>query len=419
MDAVNVSAHAVPSRGANAGTGQVLPLMALVLVGLLAMVALVIDGGNAFAQQRATQSGTDAAAEAGAVVLANRLVGLTVNDASVSTAVQDIAGDNGVTVTAVYTDLTGNPLPYVVGGRTLPANAAGVQASGTRDFGTFIGGVIGISSLTASTQATAVSGFKKSTCEISEGCALLPITPPVSETTCASSPARPETVGGAPGHDWPEDTVSIIPLCSTGAGNVGWIDWSFAWGGSPNGGTSATVDSTITPDNPSITFPTWIQISQAGNTSAGTLEDAINSYSGQAVLVPIFSHTCGSDPVPDPDPLLRTPYETIGDGTTSTPGCQANLDDGNGTKMWYYLSDIDALLLCGDGVPGCTAAPTWTQGAYLSGSSNPGLYCGTSGGTGCIVGKWVKAYSSPGEIDENFPGGGISLTSGITVQLIR
>ena len=43
MDAVNVSAHAVPSRGANAGTGQVLPLMALVLVGLLAMVALVIE----------------------------------------------------------------------------------------------------------------------------------------------------------------------------------------------------------------------------------------------------------------------------------------------------------------------------------------------------------------------------------------
>ena len=397
--------------GASPCAGQVLAIMALVLVGLLAMVALVIDGGNAYAQQRATQNGTDAAAEAGAVVLAHRLVGTTITDAMVLAAVNDVAADNSVAITsAEYTDLRGNGLGVFVGGGTVPGTAAGVTAQGARTFDTFLGSVVGITELTASTQATAVSGYKKTTCDVTEGCALLPLTPPINETTCSASPALPVTVGPEP-HPWPEDpTVSIIPLCSSGAGNVGWIDWSFAFDGSPNGGTSATIASTITPDNPPLTFPTWVQISQAGNTSAAQLEEAINRYSGQPVLVPIFSHTCGSDPVP--------PYETVGNEPGATEGCLANLDDGAGTQMWYYLSDIDALLLCGAGVPGCDAAPTWTHGAYLSGSSNPGLYCGTSGGTGCIVGKWVDGFVSPGAIDANYTGGG-SLNSGLTVQLIR
>ena len=42
---------------------------------MLAFVGLVIDGGNAWAQQRTTQNGTDAAAQGGATVLAQKLGG--------------------------------------------------------------------------------------------------------------------------------------------------------------------------------------------------------------------------------------------------------------------------------------------------------------------------------------------------------
>ena len=400
-------------RVAPRSSGQALAITAIAFVGILAMVALVIDGGNAYAQQRMTQNGTDAAAEAGAVVLANRLVGLPVDDAMVWAAVDSVGDDNDVTITsAEYTDATGAALGVAVGGGVLPTDAAGVRAYGNRAFDTFIGGIVGLTDFNANTKATAVSGFKKSTCDISEGCALLPIAPTSVETECPLPPSEPIVVGPEPsGHPWPEDpAVSILHLCTSGAGSVGWIDWTFAYGGTPDGGTEATIDSTITPDNPAITFPTWIQINQTGNTAASTLQDAINRYSGQPVLVPIFSHTCGSDPIP--------PFDVVGNEPGATEGCQANLDDGNGTQMWYYLSGVDSLLLCGPGVDGCDAPPVWLQGAYLSGSSDTNTYCGTSGGIGCLVGKWVAGYSSPGAIDANFPGTP-SFNSGITVQLIR
>jgi hypothetical protein len=128
MGTEGVSA-AIPTRVARQEAGQTLALMALVLVGLLAMVALVIDGGNAYAQQRMTQNGTDAAAEAGAVVLANRLVGLPVDDTMVWTAVDSIGNQNEVTITsAEYTDATGVALGSVVGGGTLPQR--GVRPTG-------------------------------------------------------------------------------------------------------------------------------------------------------------------------------------------------------------------------------------------------------------------------------------------------
>jgi len=50
--------------------GQVLVLLALGIVAMLAMVGLIVDGGNAFAQQRNTQNGADSAADAGALALA-------------------------------------------------------------------------------------------------------------------------------------------------------------------------------------------------------------------------------------------------------------------------------------------------------------------------------------------------------------
>ena len=61
--------------------GQTIVVFALALTALIAMVGLVIDGGNAFAQQRRTQNGADAAAEAGTTELARRAVGIPGTDA--------------------------------------------------------------------------------------------------------------------------------------------------------------------------------------------------------------------------------------------------------------------------------------------------------------------------------------------------
>src|SRR5258708_21198948 len=49
--------------------GQILVMFALALVGLMAMVALVIDGGYMYVQRRTPQTSADAAALAGAAEL--------------------------------------------------------------------------------------------------------------------------------------------------------------------------------------------------------------------------------------------------------------------------------------------------------------------------------------------------------------
>src|SRR4029077_20517922 len=68
-------------------SGQALVIMVVAVIAMLAMTALIIDGGNAFVQQRSTQNGADAASEAGALVLAENVVGGTHSDQEVMAAV--------------------------------------------------------------------------------------------------------------------------------------------------------------------------------------------------------------------------------------------------------------------------------------------------------------------------------------------
>src|SRR5262245_60965374 len=81
--------------------GQALVIVAIAMVALIGAVAIVIDGGNAFAQTRRAQNAVDAAAEAGATQLARRLVGVPGTDddwsQNVLDAVNATATANGVT----------------------------------------------------------------------------------------------------------------------------------------------------------------------------------------------------------------------------------------------------------------------------------------------------------------------------------
>ena len=48
--------------------GQVLVIAAGAMIAIIALIALVLEGGNAYAEQRHAQNGADAAANAGATV---------------------------------------------------------------------------------------------------------------------------------------------------------------------------------------------------------------------------------------------------------------------------------------------------------------------------------------------------------------
>jgi hypothetical protein len=390
--------------------GQVLVIVGLSLIILTAMTGLVIDGGFAWGKQRITQNASDAASEAGAVVLAQKLAGSTPSktDADVLQAVDAAFADNSVAKQAAYyVDVQGgllDPMGSVaastataaqVGSGAIPPNAAGVQAVGTQTFDTFLARVIGINQFTTTAPATAVAGYLTQVCSAASGCDVIPVTIPVTVLGCDGSnnpaPVQPATA-------WPiTDEPIVVPLCKNGPGNVGWLDWT-----PTGGGTSEVIASIANPNNPAIDLPSWQYITATGNVNSKGVEDAINdNYAGKVVQIPQFDLTCDTQP--------------SGPLTTNCP--TANVG-GNGSNQWYHLPQFAAFQLCKSTIPKCmnnSYGKQFTQGAYVNG--NNASVCNTgNGATACLVGRFVS-FVTKGTVG---PGSGLNpATNLIGVQLIH
>ncbi len=423
----------------NSAAGQALVLMLGAMVAVVGMLGLIIDGGNAWANQRMVQQGSDAAAESGAVILAQRLAGATAPgpgwDTTVRSAVFANAAANGITVAgAYYTDICGIPLrsdgsaalnmdhTYDLAhadalGTGLPAvitttpdcpnrtvgPVAGVLVLGQQDIRTYFASLFGISTFSINTQSTAAAGYLQSGCAASEGeaCAALPIIFPVDITSCSGTNDAVDT-----GVPWSADgtTVYIVPLCKDSPGNVGWIDW--------NGSNSKqhVLDSILIPNNPAVTLPSWQNVAVPGNPNMAAIENAVNAYSGQIVLVPQFDLTCN----PGPNGKLST----VGAPEINTGplyGCPSAADlGGNGTNQWYRIPSFAHFKLCTATDAAC-AAKGATQGAYINGNNR---ICDTgNGATSCLIGKFVSIVST-GTIGPGV-GGGTGTSKAVSVQLLK
>jgi hypothetical protein len=396
----------IPSRRHEAG--QALVIIAIAMLAIIAGMGLIIDGGNAWAQQRITQAGNDAAAEAGAIVIARFQIDPTqpepAVDAAVDAAVQGAAANNGITVpVAYYTDICGTLLradgskatgtgdAAHVGGGGLPTNnhtnpdcpagtvgpVAGVQAGATKNFNSFVSRVVGISSLTANTTATAVAGILQGTCSAASGCVVLPVTAPVTVVTC-------DGTGEAVGTStlWPKDTRIIVPLCKNNPGNVGWLDWT------PKGGGASELEASIlTPNNPPINLPSWNYVTSTGDVNSKNIDDALNTYDGDVVLFPLFDLTCAADP-----DLSKT---------IVPPNFGCSDVGGNGTNQWYRFPTFAAFEL---------------EHAYVNGNNKAACDTG-NGATSCLIGKFVDFITS-GTVGPGVGGG--TTDSGVRgVQLIK
>lgn len=276
--------------------GQILILTALSLVALMAAIGLLLDGGNAYAQQRAVQNGADAAANAGADVLAQKLAGIPKTDRDVSTAVTAVSGPNAITPTAYYTNVTGQPIdlsgnvvavsaaaPVGNPTNTIPPNAQGVHAGGSRTFGTSFARVIGLNSLTASAEAIAIIGPLI-------GGRFLPVVFPVNITDCSGNGSLGAGEGqwitsappAPPAH--PIGQEYIIPLCKTSGGSFMVLDFD---------PSMTCLEETINP--PAVqfnSFPTLVG-SDNGNNCAKPIADAVNAnLHYHTVLVPICDQSC-------------------------------------------------------------------------------------------------------------------------------
>jgi hypothetical protein len=405
----------LPVNGRNRRQGgQALVMMVLALTVVVGGMGLIIDGGNVWSQQRITQAGNDAAAEAGTIVLTKYNAGQTAPvggwDGAVLAAISASATSNGITVpvdastgrrSAYYADICGTLLrpdgtkatstadAAFVGGGTLPTNnltdpdcpsgvvgpVAGVQVGAARTFDTYVSRIMGFNTFTANTQATAVTGLLQD-CTVAAGCVVLPVTVPVTVVTCAGNGNAQITPA-----DWPTNTRVIVPLCKNNPGNVGWIDWT-----PKAGGASELEASILNPNNPAITLPAWEYVTSTGNVNSKKIEDALNTYIGKIVMFPMFDLTCAADPDLT---KVKVPPDY---------GC-SNIG-GNGSNQWYRLPQFGAFLL---------------ERAYINGS-NPECDTG-NGAISCLVGKFVD-FVTVGTVGPGLGGG--STTGGVTgVQLIK
>jgi Flp pilus assembly protein TadG len=399
-------------------SGQVLVIFAGGLIALIAGVAFVVDGGNALAQQRGTQNGTDAVAEAGTVVIAQYLMGGSSStgatgvcptnppnawDLEVCKAIYGAATNNNVVIsTAQYTDYKGDLLGAV--GSGFPTGAQGVRAIAARQFGTYFARAIGISSFTATTQATAVTGTITTLCAPGTPCGLFPITVPFEVSTCDNTGKL--TPGSGP---WPylgdADTTpaneAIVPLCKDqnddigggSAGSVGWLDYSTAIGATTNGACSNSFKGAVlSPCITGLPFQTWVQTFAGGvGKGGGGIEDDLNTFHGDTVQIPLFDGTCKVRP--------------SGTAKADCPPGQI----GVGVNTWYHIPAFASFKL---------------DFFYISGSSRkqcdqlPGSpFVSGNGANGCFKGWWVVALPGPGAIDL----GNItpSTTNQLGVQLIK
>lgn len=375
-------------------------MVAIALVAMLGMVGLVVDGGYAFAQQRGSQNGADSAATAGALVLAKNLpfraLGQTLpyTDTDVYNAVNTAATSNNLgTVNGYYTDLNGNLLESNgsqasgasdaarVGGGVIPTGTWGVQVAATRSFNTFFSRVVGINSITATTSSTVVAGYV----ENAGANNVLPVTIPLDTISCDNNGnfytvTNPSTGQPIP---WPLNAHVILPLCKGASGNVGWLDWT-----PPNGGTSELINCINNPCNPAVPVPSWQYVSQTGNISASGLQDAINKWAGQVVLIPFFDNSCQS---PNTD--------------ANNSACPAGSGGGTGQNNWYHMPLFFGLQL---------DSP---QAAWING--NQSAVCGTQwNGVGCITGT-IVSYIGPNVTVGAGTGTSLDAYSATGVQLIR
>lgn len=140
-------------------SGQSIIIIAAIVVVLLALVALVVDVGNAYAHRRMVQNAVDAGALAGARRLADRYLGAGVTEIRILNDIETFAYENGLErerVKAWFIDREGEIVDTIDRVRVAPpGNAEGVKVAGDLPFTTYFAHLLGFPRMMASTTANA------------------------------------------------------------------------------------------------------------------------------------------------------------------------------------------------------------------------------------------------------------------------
>jgi hypothetical protein len=368
--------------------GQLIVVAALALVAIVGGVSLVIEGGNAYAQQRVVQNAADAVANGGATVLAERLGGAVRADADVFAKMDAVSDANRLDgFDAFYTNVDGGLLNTSgtvvgspgaaarVGDGLIPPTAQGVRIAGTREFPTTFARVLGFEEFTAGADATAVTGALT-------GGLFLPVVFPVSMQDCDGTGTLVSNLDapwrmsnpGATLADHPVGQEFLIPLCKTGGGSFMILDLD------PD---KNCYEEVFDPDPIQFSdFPFDVP-TDTGNDCAKKVEEGIRdaNLQGKVVLIPI---------------------------------CDAECSTSGGSNGTYHIIRIAAFYLDylsyenGGSNPACEFITSPTYGTSLVN------IVGGNGSSSCMAG-WFVRYVTSGPVGS----GQINNGEALGIQLIR
>ena len=228
--------------------GQILVIVAGGMIALLAVVALVLEGGSLVLNRRDAQNAADLASVAGAQQVALNYVESARAQSAVLAAVDSTITSNGCTASDGCTwtaNFAGAGLVDlgVVGNTStpIPAGSLGVHVGVTKQVGAVIGHAIGFNSWDVSTEATAISAKpSKFPAGLMVPIAVCGWTNPDGSgcSQASTTPAPGNFIDFKPGQTYDLTDGKDVP------GGFGWLSWTGS--NDPN----ALADSLCNPQNP-------------------------------------------------------------------------------------------------------------------------------------------------------------------------
>lgn len=246
--------------------GQSIVLIAVVMLGLLALAGLAIDGGNLFWQRRNMQNAADAAALAGTRLLARAICGKPeATDAAIAGEVNRYAELNGVDdlsgLTATYVNINEAVLGQV-GAGSVPVGATGIAVMIENGIPTYFLKVVGIDTADVSAFALAMTG------PVIFAGGLRPIGVPVQMDLTEGAELTFD-FGNCPGPE------CIVNYTGGQVQHRGWLNLAYVW----NGGTFPDADN-----------PPWRRAVDP-NADANVLKDWMeNGWSGPELYIDDYIH---------------------------------------------------------------------------------------------------------------------------------
>lgn len=336
--------------------GQSIVLIALLMIGMIAMLGLVLDGGNAYVQRRRMQNVADAAAFAGGRALALQLAAGSNDQTPIQTAVNAYATYNGGSTSTgglqvTYLNPTGGTTGAFSYG-SIPPNTTGIRVTSATSFQTLFLGVVNQYTGAASASALVQTGKPQGVgnlfpLAVPTGTLVTQSPPPNGQCNFNLTDRDCQIWGQDQGNDAASRQWTSFQICGGGANYL-----SDVLAGTKSSGLVEVGDSICTATG-----------------SIDSMSDDLDPWIGKNVAIPIF------------------------DCTNAEPTCPNYDHQNTGSNLKYHVAAFAVFKFTGyffsngqhEGNTSCYAATSkYLCGRFqkwaTSGEVDPNLKC-SSGGT--------------------------------------